>query len=175
MKVKEKIDHVFMLVAKLCQKFCACLLLVMIVDVSIQVVGRVFLFKLPWTEEVATYSLIWMTFIGSIAVLIKGEHLTVDLFLLRYSPKQRRIANLFIDLVILIFCAILLVFGLQLCQSPIIINGRTPALAVSRVWIYASLPIAMCFNTLFAGYRSIVAAANLATGGRLEAETEDAK
>ena len=53
-----------MLVAKLCQKFCACLLLVMIVDVSIQVVGRVFLFKLPWTEEVATYSLIWMTFIG---------------------------------------------------------------------------------------------------------------
>ena len=99
----------------------------------------------------------------------------MDLFLLRYSPKQRRIANLFIDLVILIFCAILLVFGLQLCQSPIIINGRTPALAVSRVWIYASLPIAMCFNTLFAGYRSIVAAANLATGGRLEAETEDAK
>ena len=175
MKVKEKIDHAFMLVAKLCQKFCACLLLVMIVDVSIQVVGRVFLFKLPRTEEVATYSLIWMTFIGSIAVLIKGEHLTVDLFLLRYSPKQRRIANLFIDLVILIFCAILLIFGLQLCQSPIIINGRTPALAVSRVWIYASLPIAMFFNTIFAGYRSIVAAANLATGGRLEAETEDAK
>ena len=171
MKLQKKLDDAFLTVAKLCQKFCACLLLVMIAVVSMQVLCRIFRIKMPWTEEVATYSLIWMTFIGSIAVLIKGEHLTVDLFLLRYSPRQRRIANLFIDLVILVFCATLLVFGIQLCQNPIIINGRTPALAISRVWIYASLPISMGFNTLFAGYSLAAAAAGLLAGGP---EQEDA-
>lgn len=167
MQIKNKIDRVFLAIRNICQCICACLFLVMIAVVSLQVVGRIFLFKLPWTEEVATYSLIWMVFIGSIAVNIKGEHLTVDLFLLRYSPGQRRVAKVFIDLVLTAFCAVLLVFGAQLCKSPIILNGRTPALAVSRVWIYGSLPIAMLFNTVFSCYSLVISVIDLITGGTL--------
>ena len=154
MKLKKSIDRGFYLISRGAQKVCSCLLLLMIFVVSLQVIGRIFLFKLPWTEEVGTYSLIWMTFIGSIAVLIRGEHLTVDLFLLRYSPVQRRIARIVIDLVLLSFCGLLLIFGTKLCCSPIILNGRTPALAISRVWIYLSLPISMLFNTIFSLYIS---------------------
>jgi len=172
MKLKKKFDRGFYLISRAVQKICSYLLLVMIFAVTLQVVGRIFLFKLPWTEEVGTYTLIWMTFIGSIAVLIRGEHLTVDLFLLRYTPMQRRIARVVINVVLLAFCGILLIFGTKLCQSPIILNGRTPALAISRVWIYLSLPISMLFNTAFSLYSLTVAVIDLVTGGKLTEEKE---
>lgn len=175
MKLKKSIDRGFYILSRASQKVCACLLLVMIVVVTLQVVGRIFLFKLPWTEEVGTYSLIWMTFIGSIAVLIRGEHLTVDLFLLRYTPKQRRVARIVIDLVLVLFCGLLAIFGTKLCQSPIIINGRTPALAISRIWIYLSLPISMAFNTIFSVYSLIIGVIDLVTGGKLTEEKEAAE
>lgn len=175
MALKKKLDRFFAVIAKLCQKFCACLLLLMIGVVSLQVIARVLRITIPWTQEVATISLIWLTMIGSIAVLIKGEHLTVDLFLVRYKPGQRRVARIFIDAVPTVFCCILLVFGLRLCRSPIVVNGRTVALAISRVWVYLSLPVSMFFNTLYAAYRLIASVIDLATGGRLSAGEEAAK
>lgn len=167
MLIKTKIDHFFDLTAKIVKKIAACLMLLMICVVSLQVIGRVFSFKLPWTEEVATYSLIWMTYIGSIAVLIKGEHLTVDLFLVRYKATQRRVARICIDVVIAAFCGILMVFGIKLCCNPIVINGRTPALAISRLWIYLSLPISMTASELYAIYDLVIACVDFSMGGKL--------
>jgi TRAP-type C4-dicarboxylate transport system permease small subunit len=172
MRLMKTFDGFFRVVAKIAQKFAACLMLLMICVVSIQVLGRIFAFKLPWTEEVATYSLIWMTYIGSIAVLIKGEHLTVDLFLVRYKPRQRRAARVLIDLVIVAFCGILLVFGSSLCRNPIVINGTTPALGISRLWIYLSLPISMLFTELYSVYDLVCSIADLASGGTLRGEKE---
>ena len=150
--------------------FSACLLIVMICAVSVQVVGRVLEFRVPVTEEIGTYSLIWMTYIASIAVIIKGEHLSVDLFLNRYKPGQRRVVRVFIDVLLIVFCGMLMLFGFQLCQNPIIINGRTPALQMSRLYVYLSVPIAMTFATLFAVYDLIVAVADIAFKGGLTEE-----
>lgn len=169
-KVKDRIDWFFGGVATVAKFFSACLLLVMICAVSVQVVGRVFHFKIPVTEEIGTYSLIWMTYIASIAVIIKGEHLTVDLFLSRYTPAQRRVVRVFVDVLLIIFCGMLMVFGFQLCQSPIIINGRTPALQMSRLYVYLSVPVAMTFSTLYTVYDLIVAIADIAFGGALTDE-----
>lgn len=167
MELIEKIDKVWDVIASIARKIAAVLLLVMIFVVSIQVIGRLARLTIPWTEEVGTYSLIWMVFIGSVAVLIKNEHLTVDLFLLRYTPKMRRTVTVFIDLFILAFCVVLFIFGVKLCMSPIVINGRTPALAVSRLVIYLSMPIAMGFSSLFSVYAVIRSVYDLASGGKL--------
>ena len=103
MKFKDCADTIFDWISTAAKFFSACLLIVMICAVSVQVVGRVLEFRVPVTEEIGTYSLIWMTYIASIAVIIKGEHLTVDLFLNRYKPGQRRVVRVFID-VLLIVC-----------------------------------------------------------------------
>jgi len=170
LKAKDCVDKVFAGLA-VCAKFIsACFLLIMIVAVSVQVVGRVFHFKVPVTEEIGTYSLIWMTYIASIAVIIKAEHLTVDLFLNRYKPAQRRVVRVFVDVLILIFCGMLMVFGFQLCQSPIIINGRTPALQMSRLYVYLSVPISMTFSSIFVFYDLIIAIADICFKGGLTDE-----
>lgn len=167
LKVKDRMDAFFAAVAKGAQVLAACFLCIMIVAVSVQVVGRICHFTVPITEELGTYSLIWMTYIASIAVIIKGEHLTVDLFLNRYKPGQRRVVRVFVDVLILIFCGMLMIFGFQLCQSPIIINGRTPALQMSRLYVYLSVPLAMTFNTAFVLYDLMVALADICFKGGL--------
>ena len=170
MKFKDCADTIFDWISTAAKFFSACLLIVMICAVSVQVVGRVLEFRVPVTEEIGTYSLIWMTYISSIAVIIKGEHLTVDLFLNRYKPGQRRVVRVFIDVLLIVFCGMLMLFGFQLCQNPIIINGRTPALQMSRLYVYLSVPIAMTFATLFAVYDLIVAVADIAFKGGLTEE-----
>ena len=174
MKIKNTVDKIFGGVVKGSQIVAACFLIVMIIAVAVQVIGRVFHFKVPVTEEIGTYSLIWMTYTASIAVTAKGEHLTVDLFLNRYNDKTRRVMRILIDAMIMIFCGMLMVFGFMLVGNKIIVNGRTPALQISRVWVYLSVPIAMTFNTVYTLYDLIVAIYDFVSGGKVTA-IENAK
>lgn len=174
MKIKNTVDKIFGGIVKGSQIVAACFLIVMIIAVTVQVIGRVFHFKVPVTEEIGTYSLIWMTYTASIAVTAKGEHLTVDLFLNRYNDKTRRAMRILIDAMIMVFCGMLMVFGFMLVGNKIIVNGRTPALQISRVWVYLSVPIAMTFNTVYTLYDLIVAVYDLVSGGKVTA-IENAK
>ena len=174
MKIKNTVDKIFGGVVKGSQIVAACFLIVMIIAVTVQVIGRVCHFKVPVTEEIGTYSLIWMTYTASIAVTAKGEHLTVDLFLNRYNDKTRRVMRILIDAMIVIFCGMLMVFGFMLVGNKIIVNGRTPALQISRVWVYLSVPIAMTFNTVYTLYDLIVAIYDFVSGGKVTA-IENAK
>ena len=169
MKVKNIVDKIFGGVVKGSQIVAACFLIVMIIAVTVQVIGRVCHFKVPVTEEIGTYSLIWMTYTASIAVTAKGEHLTVDLFLNRYNDKTRRTMRILIDAMIVIFCGMLMIFGFMLVGNKIIVNGRTPALQISRVWVYLSVPIAMTFNTVYTLYDLIVAIYDFVSGGKITA------
>lgn len=174
MKIKNTVDKIFGGIVKGSQIVAACFLIVMIIAVTVQVIGRVCHFKVPVTEEIGTYSLIWMTYTASIAVTAKGEHLTVDLFLNRYNDKTRRVMRILIDAMIVIFCGMLMVFGFMLVGNKIIVNGRTPALQISRVWVYLSVPIAMTFNTVYTLYDLIVAIYDFVSGGKVTA-IENAK
>lgn len=174
MKIKNTVDKIFGGVVKGSQIVAACFLIVMIIAVTVQVIGRVCHFKVPVTEEIGTYSLIWMTYTASIAVTAKGEHLTVDLFLNRYNDRTRRVMRILIDAMIMIFCGMLMVFGFMLVGNKIIVNGRTPALQISRVWVYLSVPIAMTFNTVYTLYDLIVAIYDFVSGGKVTA-IENAK
>ncbi len=174
MKIKNTVDRIFGGIVKGSQIVAACFLIVMIIAVTVQVIGRVCHFKVPVTEEIGTYSLIWMTYTASIAVTAKGEHLTVDLFLNRYNDKTRRVMRILIDAMIVIFCGMLMVFGFMLVGNKIIVNGRTPALQISRVWVYLSVPIAMTFNTVYTLYDLIVAIYDFVSGGKVTA-IENAK
>lgn len=174
MKIKNTVDKIFGGIVKGSQIVAACFLIVMIIAVTVQVIGRVFHFKVPVTEEIGTYSLIWMTYTASIAVTAKGEHLTVDLFLNRYNDGTRRVMRILIDAMLVVFCGMLMIFGFMLVGNKIIVNGRTPALQISRVWVYLSVPIAMTFNTAYTLYDLIVAVYDLVSGGKITA-IENAK
>lgn len=65
---------------------------ILVVDVLWQVFARFFL-KDPssWTEELATFLLIWVTLLGSAVALGRGAHLGIDYFVLRQDVPHRHI------------------------------------------------------------------------------------
>lgn len=61
------------------EAICAALIIVILGLLLLQVAAR-FLFNSPyvWTEELARFGLIWLTFIGAGFVMARGKHVTVD-------------------------------------------------------------------------------------------------
>lgn len=80
--------------------------------------------SLGWTEEIARYLLIGVTFIGCVMATRKQSHIAVE-FIYRWAPRPlRRVAQAGIDLVCLAFFATMSWFCWQ-------IAGRTMQMMVS--------------------------------------------
>lgn len=80
--------------------------------------------SVAWTEEIARYLLIGVTFLGSVMATRKQSHIAVE-FIFRWVPRTgRRIAQFSIDVITTAFFIVLAVLTVQ-------IAGRTRQLMVS--------------------------------------------
>lgn len=83
-----------------------------------QVVARYFLSSpLIWPEEVVTLLIVWMTFLGSIVVARKGEHIAVDLIFASLSARWQNRLHLIFDLAIAIILGLLAWGSLDAVQA----------------------------------------------------------
>lgn len=67
--------------------------------------------SLAWTEEIARYGLIWITFIGGAIVVRKRLHIAVEVFLHVLPPGPARVLLAGIDIVTTGFLALLAYFS----------------------------------------------------------------
>lgn len=145
------INTLFEKLANFLKKITAVMMMALVVVVTIQIVGRMaFTLSTPWTEELAKYLLIWISFVGGVVCLIKGEHLLVDILYVKFSPRLKKYARLANDVIVIAFTCVLLVGGIQLCTNPIIRRSLTPAMQMPRVWLYYVLPVTMGLMMLYA-------------------------
>jgi TRAP-type transport system small permease protein len=103
--------------------------------------------SLAWTEEIARYLLIGVTFVGAVMAVRKNNHIAVE-FLFRWLPRGvRRAVQTLIDLVAIVFYAALAWFSVQLAQ-------RTQQKMVSIDWpksiIYWTVAACFAAMTLYA-------------------------
>lgn len=130
--------------------FSGLLLIAMTAFVLIQIVARYFLVvATPWTEEGARILMVWMCFVGSASMMIRGEHLTIDVFFHKFSPKGQKVLQLLFDIVTLCFAVILFYYSIKLITNPMIRRGTTTVTHLPYGWYYGCLPLAM---TLIAVY-----------------------
>jgi len=137
---------------KILTAIIAVLLAAIIVLVLIQVAARNMKMSTPWTEEVAKYLLIWLTFLGAPVVFRRNEHLMVDLLYIRYSPKVRWITRLIFDVFIIVFVAYLTYFGIELCSHPSTLKFVSPASGIPRVYIFSALPVGSAIMLVYVIY-----------------------
>ena len=131
-------------------KITATMMLMLIIVVSLQIAARmIFRVPIPWTEEVSTQLLLWIVFTGSISLMIKGGHLSIDVLSTRFGPKMTKWAKVINGIVFVALSGFFFIYGLQLCTNPFIMNGRTVSLQIRRVYVYMILPISMGINTVF--------------------------
>ena len=145
--------------------FAALLLASMITVVMIQVIARyIFVVATPWTEEGARILMIWICFIGSAAVMIRGEHLMVDVLYHRFNNTVRRYLRVVFALVTIVFAGILLYYAIELLNNPMIRRGTTTVIQLPLFWYYGGLPISMASMVLFGFFDSIEGVYNIVHG-----------
>jgi C4-dicarboxylate transporter DctQ subunit len=112
----------------------------MVVATFGQVLCRyVFAFSLPWADELARHCLVWMVFVGMVVAFVRGQHVTVDLLLDRYSDRIRPIAQTVIDLAGAVLFIALLYGGVLLMQ---LAGGQTTSgMGTPKYIVYAALPL----------------------------------
>lgn len=111
--------------------------------------------SIAWTEEIARFLLIGVTFIGSIMATRKQSHIAVE-FVYRWVPRAgRRIAQTVIDVLTTAFFIMLAVFSAQ-------IAGRTRQMMVSLdipkstiYWIVAAAFVCMALYSAWNTWRHL--------------------
>lgn len=92
------VDHlakILLIVMMMCVVLC----------VLLQVMGRYipFIKPFPWTEEIARWLLVWLTFLGASHVAKESSYTRVDYFVNKLSPKGRKYLGVFDKLCMLGF------------------------------------------------------------------------
>jgi len=115
------------------------LMTVMVIVVIFGVLNRfLFKFSISWTEEVARYSLIWITILGSGCAMKSGGHIGITLFMNR-AGKLKKIFFLIGNVLILLFLAVTVIYGIKLCISQY--GQISPALRISMSYPFFGIPL----------------------------------
>lgn len=123
----------------------------LVLDVSWQVITR-FILKKPssWTEELATYLLIWVGLLGAAVALNRGAHLGIDYFVGKLEAKKRLFSEVFVFLSITAFAlSVLLVGGIQLVSETLQLGQKAPATGIKLGYVYMAVPISGFFIALY--------------------------
>ena len=123
----------------------------LVLDVSWQVFTR-FVLKDPstWTDELATFLLVWVSLLGAAVALRRGAHLGMDYFVERLTPRRRAfavpLAHLFTGAFSLL---VMTIGGTTLVVRKMYLQETSPALGLNLGYVYLALPISGIFLTLY--------------------------
>ncbi|WP_338883527.1 TRAP transporter small permease [Xenorhabdus sp. TH1] len=123
--------------------FTICLLAFLVLCVSWQVISR-YVLGTPSTEtdELARYLFMWVALIGAAYTTGQHRHLAIDLLIMKLTGVKKSVINLIIQAAIILFSAIVLLYGGGLLVSSTLENGQiTPVLGWKMGYIYLCLPI----------------------------------
>ncbi len=128
---------------KILERLLILIISIMLIAVIWQVVSR-YLLGVPstLTDEVASFSLIWLGLFGAAYATGKELHLAIDLI---PSKIIQRSPNLFAGIVaiaVLVFALLVMVIGgIRLCWITYTLDQRSAALEVPLAYIYLVVPI----------------------------------
>jgi len=112
---------------------------IMAIVIPYEVAGRYLLGAMPsWSGEAATFSLVWLSMMGSAIGLRKGYQISLTTIIDRLPYRAARIARGGSLCLMLVLLLILTWYGLQ--QTLINLPQISPALEISMALPYAALP-----------------------------------
>ena len=104
--------------------------------------------SIVWSEEVATWCLVWLVFIGSAAIMYRWDHVHIPMLIRKLPLRLRPGVIIFAKLATGIAVALIAWYGLQVVLGPVHI--RSQASDISTRWIKLSVPIGAALMMLFA-------------------------
>ena len=143
------------LLRKILDKFLELLLMIsvaiLVIDVLWQVFTR-FVMGDPssWTEELATFLLIWVSLLGAAVALGRGAHLGIDYFTHKLPERNRIQTELFVFAAVSIFSFLVMVVGgISLVRQTLALEQISVALHIPMGYVYLAIPISGAFLLLY--------------------------
>lgn len=104
-----------------------------------------------YTEELARYLLIWIGLIGAAYASGRQLHLAIDLFPRRLVGARKRLVQVAIRVVVLVFAlGVLTLGGTKLVMLTLSLGQTSAALGIPMGWVYLALPLSGVLMTGFA-------------------------
>ncbi|MEQ6917584.1 TRAP transporter small permease [Halomonas aquatica] len=116
--------------------------------ITLQIVSRVFFNAVGWTEEVARFLLVWITFLGATLAFQRGRHIAVTFLVEALPGRLQRIIRITAVLVVLGFMVSLVVIGYQYMQVQSF--QKSASLRLSMTWVYAVIPVSAALMAWYA-------------------------
>jgi len=124
-------------------------MLIMTVSIFMQVIFRYMIQSaLPWSEELARYAMIYLTFIGVSAGTKSGAHFSVTAIVDVLPAKLRKYVNMAEHTISTVLFSVYLIMSAQMVMSIYSTHQLTPAMQLPIFIIYLSLPLGFA-GTIF--------------------------
>lgn len=124
---------------------------VLVLDVLWQILSRyIMLNPSSYTDELAGFLLVWLGLMGAAYVAGKKEHLAIDILLTKLEGKKKRVLEIIISIIVLLFSVIVLVLGgANLVYTRFLLEVTSSALQLNMGYVYLSLPLSGILITYF--------------------------
>lgn len=145
MNFRQRIDKVL-------EFFLVVLMGTLVVDVVWQVISR-FVFKNPssFTDELATFLLIWVGLAGAAYVKGKNEHLAIDILHTKLSPKSLNRMMIIINLLVVTFSVLIMIIGgTWLVYTRFVLGQLSAAMQLPVGYVYMIVPISGILMSYYA-------------------------
>lgn len=131
--ITKKVNGIF-------DHFLNILLAVMVVVVFAQVIFRFVLeAPLPWSEEVARYTMVWITFLGAALAIEKLAHPKVEVFVNLLPIRIRVPVHILAILLSCVFYLIIVYYGSQFVTSSIM--QPSAVMRIPMGYVYTVIPV----------------------------------
>lgn len=130
---------------------------VLVLDVIGQVFSRYILnTSFAFTEELARFSLIWLSILGATYLNAKRAHLSMDFLYQKFSEKNQKKVLIFIEICIFLFALVVMVIGgFNLVYTTLYLGQLSGTLRIPLGYIYAILPISGLLIMWFSVYHIV--------------------
>lgn len=141
----ERIDK---LLVKILIYFCAVLMFAMATIVTAQVISRYIAGRpFTWSEELARYIFVWMTFLGMAVGVKQGSHVALDILVKKLKGVSQRVLMIVNNLLLLVFGVCLSASGFELVKLGML--QKSPTLQLPMQYVYAVIPVSGILITYF--------------------------
>ncbi len=113
-----------------------------VITIFLEVFRRFFLsYSSIWSEEIARYAFIYITWIGAAAAVKERAHIRIDVIQPFLSDKWKIIVHIFGDIITLILAFIALYWSMEPVLNSIHFGSVTHGLRVSHAWFLFAVPL----------------------------------
>lgn len=123
--------------------FLNAVLVVLVIAVFLQVLFRFILNQpLAWTEELARYCLIWITFLGAAFAMSTKAHIGMEVFVNLFAIPIRKVLYVIATIATLAFFLLMVIEGYDLATRSM--SQLSPVLRIPMGAIYSIIPLSGC-------------------------------